>query len=101
MGIAKKIIVCAVCGYIAVKGLHIEHECRMGWCSIPVIEQPDTPHSEHEAIRMAQAEEQVMPPSRGMDWVPNDTANLRRQRHPAFDDNWSMNSGWLQAVSRR
>jgi len=101
MGIAKRIFVCAFCGYVGLKGLHIEHECRMGWCPTRVIEHPET-HSEHEPIQLVKAQQEVMPPSRGLDWLPNNQqADLRRRGHPAWDTNSYGNAAWLKAATRQ
>jgi hypothetical protein len=100
MGIAKRMFVCALCGYVGLKGLHIEHECRMGWCPTPVIEHPDTPHNEHEPIQIVLAQQQVMPPSRG--WVRNNPqVEVMRRGYPAWDTNGSGNAAWLEAATKQ
>lgn len=101
MKVGMAIGTCLMCGAVLLGGPHSAHECKDGWCSQPVTEMPDAPHSERGPSMIAAPEQMVMPPSRG--WVSNNqTADLRRRiGDPAFHTNWSGNVAWMESATKR
>jgi hypothetical protein len=103
MNIGRKLVPCVVCGCLLIAGAQAHHECKgIGWCSPPVTEPLHTPHAEHTNMLTSAAEQMVMPPSRGLDWMPNNQmTDLRRRGHPAWSDDNYANARWLQAATQK